>query len=609
MPNLRASSLALLAAVCPAVALGCGGAIEPDAPVAEIAGPGAAPNAARLPTATGPQTRGSLPPNSAPRVSTRGQTLADLGVVTPLCMTRTGRHFLYLRRDGAGGAELRRLDLARLDDALVARRPEAELVVPVSSRLESPFGAEDTADSEYRVRCATDALGEHAVVHVVTGELLLVALEAGSTERFTYDPANGPLSTLSLSADAKAILFTQPNGGSPRFLDQARYLDATTGITTEVLTHLAEPFGTTSYGHCVFFPYTGIHYPAGLFHCQNGLNGGSTYVLRDGLFSTGPRLRANRAGASFFYSGRSDDAGLVDLHTGSETPLGAGWVGDASLSPRVVSESPLRVLWFDPTMQSRQGALATHAGLVPLPAAGSIGAAGPTSALGFANGASGGAVVAWSYGGATPPTSRTVAEVPGRALSWLGSLTPAGGEPSTALLEASCATSAPSAPCSYEGLVVRGTGEVERVGPRVRPELTPRVADLGVVTYFDDASRTSHVALLDARLRPHRLLGITARAKPYSALWDLHEAGTVAAPKVLVVDDEGCLRSTALETRHEVPLEALVRARHGLGPCVQHVGSVWPPATLVAQGPAVGAVGLLFARPAGGDYRVIFAEP
>jgi hypothetical protein len=49
-----------------------------------------------------------------------------------------------------------------------------------------------------------------------------------------------------------------------------------------------------------------------------------------------------------------------------------------------------------------------------------------------------------------------------------------------------------------------------------------------------------------------------------------------------------------LETRLEVALEALVRARHGLGPCVASSDGAPSAKTLVATGPEVSAAGLSF---------------
>ena len=503
-------------------------------------------------------------------------------------MTRTGRHFLYLRRDGAGGVELRRLDLARLDDALLARRAEVELAVPAQPGPETGFGDADTSDSERRTRCATDALGEHAVVHLATGELLLVALEAASTERFTYDPADGPLTTLSLAADARAILFTQP-------ASDARYLDATTGVTTEVLAHLAEPLDRMAYGHCVFLPHTGVHYPAGAFHCQNGLNGGRPYVLRDGLFARPPVVATQGAARLFLSVG--DDARVVDLRTGAATRLGAGWVGPAGSSPRLVSEAPLRVLWATPYSSLQSGVLGTQAGLVPLPFAGRVVAAGPTSALGYADGERGASVVAWSYGGAAPPTARTVATLAEAKIAELSALEPADREPASALV-----TTAYPSPRS---VVVRATGEVEDVGAIVTVALAPRVERLAVVRSLDSASSpaTCRLSVLDARQPPHRLSTLASSGGGLCPA--LRSVGTRPLAKVLVADPSGCRRSTALATGSAVGLEAIVRARHGLGPCAPEEAAK----VVVAAGPEVDAVGLLFPQPTGADYRVIFAEP
>lgn len=573
-------------------ALGCGGAIEADAPGPRVSEP---PDST-VPTEPSDSGPGSVRPSSAPRATVeRGRTLFDLGIVTPLCMTRTGQHFLYLRRDSAGSAELRHLDLARSTDSLLERRTETDLI-DSPARIETPLGAEDLVDGESRTRCATDALGEHAVVHIVAGELLRVALASGAKERFAYDTSNGRLSTLSISADAKAILFTQEIGG-------ARYLDTTTGSSLRVREHFAEP--PTISGSCVFRPYTGIHYPAGVFQCQNGLNGGHTYVLRDGVVWP-KRVRAHGAGTSIFLD-ESGSARLVDLRTGSATTLGSTWVDTEGRSPRLVSESPLRVLWFDPYTRSKSGDLVTPSGPVPLPYAGRIRVAGPTSALGYAHGENGDAIMAWSYGAATPPTARTVAELPGRAITTLHSLAPDDSDPSTALVEAQCTT---GASCSPESLLVRSTGEVERVGPFVGPRFAPRVEGLAIVTYADPGPTPNrHVGVLDARQRPHRLYRIATRTSSYYSPFDIHEAGTRTDAKVLVVDDEGCLRSTDLDTRISVELEALVRTRHGLGRCVMPTEHTSAGATVVARGRSVRAAGLLFPQQGNANYRVLFVEP
>lgn len=540
---------------------------------------------------------GSVRPSSAPRAAAeRGRTLFDLGVVTPLCMTRTGQHVLYLRRDGAGSAELRDLDLGRSVDTLVVRRTEVDLLAP-PARLETPLGAGDDVDWQTRTRCATDALGEHAVVHLVAGELLRVTLATDTTERFAYDTESGPLSTLSISADARAILFTQPSGG-------ARYLDTTTGSTLRVLENSAEP--AVLYGHCVFRPYTGIHYPAGVFQCQNSLNGGSTYVLRDGVFWRSA-VRAHRSGTSFFVSA-AEGGRLVDLRTGAATPLGAAWIGTEYQFPRVVSESPLRVLWFDSYAPSNTGELVTPSGRVSLPNIGRIRVAGPTSALGHTDGANGSTIVAFDYGGAAPPTARTVAELPARTVGDFASLEPDDKDPSTVLVSAQCMA---GASCSRERLLVRATGEVERVDRPVEVRYPPRAGRLAIVTYADsDAQPAPHnVGILDARLRPHRLFAIATRTSTRFEPLDIHQVSTPLDAKALVVDDAGCLRSTDLESRATVELEALVRTRHGLGPC--EVPAAFPSAraTVVAQGPGARAVGLLFPQQGNGEYRVVFVEP
>lgn len=383
---------------------GCGGTIEADPPGLGTLAP---PDSAPLPTEPPAASPGSVQP-SAPRPAVeRGRTLFDLGIVTPLCMTRTGQHFLYLRRDGTGSAELRHLDLARSVDTTVVRRAEAILLAP-RAYLETRFGADDLTDSERRTRCATDALGAHAVVHLVAGELLRVSLDTDTTERFTYDTERGDLRTLSISADARAILYSQgvvALGGRG-----ARYLDTLTGKTIGVDEHFSAPPEIP--GHCVFHPYTGIHYPAGAFHCENNINGGPTYVLQGGLFTPVP-IRANRLGTTFFFAG-GDEAKSIDLRTGAATPLPSMWIGARNSLPRVVSESPLRALWvppFDP-FASPSAEIATPSGLVPLPPSGWVQVAGPTSALGYRNGASNGTIVSWSYGASPPPYDTSAAGAP-----------------------------------------------------------------------------------------------------------------------------------------------------------------------------------------------------
>lgn len=235
--------------------------------------------------------------------------------------------------------------------------------------------------------------------------------------------------------------------------------------------------------------------------------------------------------------------------------------------------------------------------------------AGPTSALGYRNGASNGTIVSWSYGASTPPTTRALLELPHHRVGGITSLDPDGSDPSTALVSANCTQL--EGGCSPETRLLRISGEVEKVGHNVTRAFAPRTERLAVVTYTTSISQATqhHVGILDARLHPHRLFTIATRTTRIFSWIDMHQAGTRGDERVLIADDEGCLRSTDLATRSSVDLEALVRARHGLGPCTQPHASLTNPTTLVAQGPAVRAVGLLFREQGKDNYRVVFVEP